>query len=134
MPPSPHGVIEWCPASFLARCSIRAKAGIGNEPPRRQESFAMIAAVDVCYGSTDAVAACILFHAFTDEAPVDVLLSTIERVEPYEPGAFYRRELPCLLAVLALVKVPLAAVVIDGYVWLSRDRNPGLGARLHDAL
>src|SRR4051812_8227741 len=94
----------------------------------------MIAAVDVCYGVAGAVAACILFHAFTDEAPVDVLLSTIERVEPYEPGAFYRRELPCLLAVLELVKTPLEAVVIDGYVWLSRDLRPGLGARLHEAL
>lgn len=94
----------------------------------------MIAAVDVCYGSTDAVAACILFHAFTDEAPVDVVRSTIEHVEAYEPGAFYRRELPCILAVLALVKAPLEAVVIDGYVWLSRDRRPGLGARLHDSL
>lgn len=94
----------------------------------------MIAALDVCYGSTGAVAACILFHAFTDETPAEVLLSTIERVEEYEPGAFYRRELPCLLAVLSLVKAPLEAVVIDGYVWLSRDRRPGLGARLHDAL
>jgi deoxyribonuclease V len=94
----------------------------------------MIGAVDVCYGATDAVAACVLFHAFTDDAPAEVLLSTIPSVEPYEPGAFYRRELPCLLAVLALAKMPLDAVVIDGYVWLSADRRPGLGAHLFDSL
>ena len=94
----------------------------------------MIAALDVCYGETGAVAACVLFHSFTDEAPADVLVATIDSVEPYEPGAFYRRELPCLLAVLALAKAPLSAVVIDGFVWLSRDQRPGLGARLHEAL
>jgi deoxyribonuclease V len=94
----------------------------------------MIAAVDVCYGVTDAVAACILFRSFADEAPVEVLLSSVGEVEPYEPGAFYRRELPCLLAVLGLVKTPLTAVVIDGYVWLSHDRRPGLGAHLHESL
>ena len=94
----------------------------------------MIAALDVCYGVTDAVAACVLFQAFTDEAPADVLFATITGVEPYEPGAFYRRELPCLLAVLALVKTPLEAVIIDGYVWLSGDGRPGLGAHLFEAL
>jgi deoxyribonuclease V len=50
-------------------------------------------------------------------------------VAEYEPGSFYRRELPCLLGVLALG--PKAdIVIIDGYVWLANN-EPGLGAHLH---
>jgi deoxyribonuclease V len=55
------------------------------------------------------------------------------QVAPYQPGQFYRRELPCLLSVLATVAEPLEAIVVDGYVWLSDDR-PGLGAHLYEAL
>jgi deoxyribonuclease V len=54
----------------------------------------------------------------------------------YEPGAFYRRELPCLLALLAEAESfagSIEAVVIDGYVWLGTGR-PGLGAHLYEAL
>ena len=53
---------------------------------------------------------------------------------PYAPGAFYERELPCLLAVLGKVGGSLDVVVIDGYVWLSGDGRPGLGAHLHKEL
>ena len=49
-------------------------------------------------------------------------------------GAFYKRELPCILAVLQAAATPVEVVVIDGYVWLSEDRKPGLGARLFEAL
>jgi deoxyribonuclease V len=52
---------------------------------------------------------------------------------PYQPGAFYLRELPPLLAVLSRVEAPLAGVVVDGYVWLGGTRL-GLGARLYDSL
>jgi deoxyribonuclease V len=54
---------------------------------------------------------------------------------PYEPGEFYRRELPYLLQVLARIDHPdeLGIVIVDGFVWLGPER-PGLGARLHEAL
>lgn len=55
----------------------------------------------------------------------------IDEVDPYEPGAFYRRELPCLLALLERVDSTPTCVVVDGHVWL--DGRPGLGARLHEA-
>jgi len=57
----------------------------------------------------------------------------ITEVEAYQPGQFYRRELPCLLRVLTNVTEPLEAIVIDGYVWLGENR-PGLGAHLYEAL
>jgi deoxyribonuclease V len=99
------------------------------------------ACIDVGYRDGGAVAACVLFERWEDAEPAGEATAGIARVEPYEPGAFYKRELPCLLAVLerlraplrAIVRAPLRAIVIDGYVWLARDR-PGLGAHLHEAL
>jgi deoxyribonuclease V len=96
----------------------------------------MIACVDVDYRDEGAVAACVLFHAWGDEAPAEERLERVARVEPYQPGQFYKRELPCLLAVLTpvLQRGPLEAVVVDGYVWLRDERHPGLGAHLYEAL
>jgi deoxyribonuclease V len=62
------------------------------------------------------------------------VVERLARVEPYQPGEFYRRELPCLLAVLGKAGAPPAAVVIDGYVWLGDEGRPGLGAHLYAAL
>lgn len=50
---------------------------------------------------------------------------------PYEPGSFYKRELPLLQAFLHGREV--VGVVVDGFVWLGTER-PGLGWHLHRAL
>ena len=94
----------------------------------------MIACVDVDYRDREAIAACVLFRAWDDEHSAGEFVEHITKVEPYEPGQFYRRELPCLLAVLARVEAPPEAVVVDGYVWLDDGNTPGLGARLYEAL
>ena len=93
----------------------------------------MIAALDVSYGERGAASACVLFHDFADPAEDRALVEAIPEVAPYEPGAFYRRELPCLLAVLRRVEAPIALVIVDGYVWLPEGK-PGLGAHLFEAL
>ncbi len=90
----------------------------------------MLAALDVSYRDEGAVAACVLFRGWSDPAEVSVHVARIPEVASYEPGAFYRRELPCLLAVLGEVQGACEAIVIDGYVWLSDDQRPGLGAHL----
>jgi deoxyribonuclease V len=54
----------------------------------------MIAYLDVDYRDPGAVAARVLFRAWTDASPASEVAVTIERVAPYEPGRFYRRELP----------------------------------------
>jgi deoxyribonuclease V len=95
---------------------------------------AMLACVDVDYRTTGAVAACLLFEGWADEAEREQLVERVGEVAAYEPGAFYLRELPCLMAVLSRVAGPLAAVVVDGYVWLDGAGKPGLGAHLHAAL
>jgi deoxyribonuclease V len=90
----------------------------------------LIACVDVDYRDGGAVAAGIWFRGWTADAAEHQVVAAFSEVAEYEPGAFYRRELPCILGVLA--RGPAADVVIvDGYVWLA-DRSPGLGARLHE--
>ena len=88
--------------------------------------------LDVDYRAEGAVAAAVTFEAWRDREARSEHVALIERVEDYEPGAFYRRELPCLLAVLAKLPDEPEIVVVDGYAWLG-DR-PGLGAHLHRAV
>lgn len=94
----------------------------------------MKACIDVDYREDHAIAACLLFADWHDAAPIEEVVARIENVEPYIPGQFYRRELPCILAVLNQVNVALEAVVIDGYVWLDGVHKPGLGAHLYQSL
>jgi deoxyribonuclease V len=96
----------------------------------------MLACVDVDYRGDEAVAACVLFGAWSDGAAAGCVVEKVSGVEPYVPGQFYRRELPCLLAVLGKLPERPELVVIDGYVWLGgEDRpRPGLGGHLFEAL
>jgi deoxyribonuclease V len=94
----------------------------------------MIAAVDVCYSDTGATAGGVLFTHWTSEQPALELREFIEQVEPYEPGSFYKRELPCLLKLLEPVKGQVETIIVDGYVWLGPENRPGLGARLYETL
>jgi len=93
----------------------------------------VIGCLDVDYRDTGVTAACVGADAWTDElARVEVLVRSPGRPAAYQPGAFYERELPYLLEVLARMP-PLEVIIIDAYVWLGPDQ-PGLGKRLHDAL
>jgi deoxyribonuclease V len=49
---------------------------------------------------------------------------------PYQPGEFYRRELPALRAVIPAPGA-LALIVVDGYVDLDPAGRPGLGAHVY---
>lgn len=93
----------------------------------------MLACVDVSYEHGTALAACVLFDAWTADRPLRVLTTRVEPIAPYEPGAFFKRELPCIEAVLSDATELPEVVLVDGYVWLGRDR-PGLGAHLFEAL
>lgn len=93
-----------------------------------------VAFLDVHYAGAGARAACVLAESWDAAAPVSTFVHEIADVEPYQPGAFYRRELPCLLAVLSLAPALPDTVVVDGYVWLPPGHRPGLGAHLYEAL
>lgn len=94
----------------------------------------MLACLDVDYRPDHAIAAAVVFRDWPDATPAAEHTATIRDVAPYVPGQFYRRELPCLLAVLRQIPHPLRGIVIDGYVHLDAAHRPGLGAHLHDAL
>ena len=94
----------------------------------------MFACVDVDYRENGARAACILFGDWEDAEPACELIEEIAQVEPYEPGQFYKRELPCLRKVLDPILAGISMIIVDGYVWLDEERRPGLGAHLYEAL
>lgn len=93
----------------------------------------MIAFTDVHYREHDATAACVLASSWEASEPSAAWTRVVAPIAPYEPGAFFKRELPCLLEVLRPAP-PLTAIVIDGYVWLDEVKAPGLGAHLFSAL
>lgn len=93
----------------------------------------MIALLDVDYRADEAQAACVLLRDWADATPAGEQIARLCGIAPYQPGAFYRRELPCLLAVLRNSAPPPATLMVDGYAWLGQDR-PGLGVHLHEAL
>jgi deoxyribonuclease V len=102
----------------------------------------MIICTDVFYGENTALAAAVLLNDWTDATPMQTWTTPIASVEPYVSGQFYRREMPCLLQLLAPVLPTLkqngGVIVVDSYVWLGTDEDgvaiPGLGAHLYDAL
>ncbi len=92
------------------------------------------AGVDAAYGRTRAHAACVLFRDWPDATATRIPTATVENSAEYEPGAFYKRELPVLMAVLGKLAQPPRTVIVDGYVWLDGNGRPGLGAFLYEAL
>jgi deoxyribonuclease V len=92
----------------------------------------VIVAVDVDYRAKEAIAACVEFRAWMDAvAAFERVVRVPGAAAAYEPGKFYLRELPCVLA--ALREVEADVVVVDGYVMLSPTKR-GLGGHLHAAI
>lgn len=93
----------------------------------------MLAAIDAQYAEETAAVACVTFLEWGDSGAKSEHSTLVHDVEAYTPGEFWRRELPCILAVLGLLPASPATILIDGYVWLG-DGRKGLGAHLFDAL
>jgi len=64
------------------------------------------------------------------------LTEITNNISGYESGAFYKRELPCLISIIN--KIPLDPkndiLLIDGYVILDDNGKLGLGGYLHNEL
>ena len=91
----------------------------------------LIACLDVQYADPRAAAACVALPSWQASEPEECGVRASDNVMPYEPGAFYRRELPCIEEVLkALRRVP-EILVVDGYVWLGHEKK-GLEAYLFE--
>lgn len=95
----------------------------------------MILAVDVFYKASKANVVGILFEDWTQSDPTQTLSILIEGVADYEPGSFYKRELPCILELLKLISLEtLDCIVVDSYVFLDKWGKKGLGWYLYEAL
>lgn len=94
----------------------------------------MIVAVDVHYSKNDAVAVGVLFQNWADAEVLKEVVVSISPIAEYQPGEFYRRELPCVMALLDQLKVEPGYLIVDGHVYLDDSHKPGLGKHLYDAL
>jgi deoxyribonuclease V len=96
----------------------------------------MLLAVDVHYGAARVTTAAVGFTSWTDETSVlEHVVHHAGAPEAYEPGSFFKRELPHLVRVIEQVRAKhlVTTVVIDAHVWLEPGQ-PGLGAHLSTAL
>ncbi len=92
----------------------------------------MFAAVDVHYPPSGGARAALV--ASSDAAFSSITYQKtvfVAEVAAYQPGSFYKRELPPLRAVLAGLD-DVGLLVIDGYVDLDPAGRPGLGAHVHE--
>lgn len=94
----------------------------------------MILTTDVAYRAGAATAVGVLHCDWRTDDIVQIIIRRIDPVAPYESGHFYKRELPCIMALLAEVDCAPEAIVVDGYVDLGRARKPGLGRRLFETI
>jgi deoxyribonuclease V len=93
-----------------------------------------IFAVDVDYRETYAIAAGVMFDSWEDSIPTSQSVIRVDDIAEYEPGYFYKRELPCLLKLLNQLDNLPEYIIVDGYVHLEETKKPGLGKHLYDAL
>ncbi|MTH17376.1 endonuclease V [Flavobacterium sp. LC2016-01] len=95
----------------------------------------MILAFDTYYYDNKAKTVCIEFTEWNQEKDFKVHTEIIDNVEEYVPGAFYKRELPCILSLLNNIDLKLVDVIIvDGFVYLDDDKKYGLGGHLYEKL
>jgi deoxyribonuclease V len=95
----------------------------------------MILAVDVFYKESRAKIVGLIFNEWTDTKYEQKIEKYRNDIAEYEPGAFYKRELPCIMDILAdLDLTKLKYIIVDGYVFLNDEGKPGLGAHLYEAL
>lgn len=85
------------------------------------------------YAGARAGVAAVLFEEWTAPQTTFEHSLVVDVEADYEPGAFYKRELPCITALLSQIELTPDAVVVDGYVWLGSER-PGLGHYLYEHL
>jgi deoxyribonuclease V len=93
-----------------------------------------IFAVDVDYRATYAIAAGVMLNNWEDSVSINQSIVRVDDIAEYEPGYFYKRELPCLLKLLNQLETLPEYIIVDGYVHLEETQKPGLGKHLYDAL
>jgi deoxyribonuclease V len=94
-----------------------------------------IACVDAAYASAAAAVAGALIPSWDAQGVSQMRIRRFDGPpRNYEPGAFYKRELPLVLSIISDFDQPIEVIVIDGYVWLDANGLPGLGGHLFSSL
>lgn len=97
----------------------------------------VIACIDVHYTESMATTALIVFEHWLSSVALNAFVYKGACSTEYESGAFYKRELPCLMDALAASCCEPETILIDGYVWLDGNAaapKPGLGAHVYENL
>jgi deoxyribonuclease V len=91
----------------------------------------MLLAFDTFYTENSAKTICIAFENWADETPKTIYTDITSSPEAYESGAFYKRELPCILHLLQKMNLDsIEIMIIDGFVVLDDNGKLGLGGHL----
>jgi len=94
----------------------------------------MILAIDVYYKENDAKIVGVLFN-WKDEMPQNTIIEQITGIEDYVSGEFYKRELPCIEAILKKINLnEIEAIIIDGHIYVDNDGTFGLGGYVWESL
>lgn len=95
----------------------------------------MIYAFDTYYYDDYAHTVCLAFQDWDAEHETAVFTEKTAITSEYESGAFYKRELPCILSLLHQIDLKEDdIIIIDGYVTLDEEGKIGLGGHLYEAL
>ncbi len=95
----------------------------------------MIYAFNTFYYEDFAKTVCIAFEDWNSETESFIYSENTEISANYESGAFYKRELPCILSLLKKIDLKEGdLIIVDGYVTLDNSGKIGLGGYLYESL
>jgi len=94
----------------------------------------MIFIIDVLYKESNTARAVGVLCDWDDLEPKQVVIEQIEEVEPYEPGQFFKRELPCIMKLLEKINLKTVETIVDGHVYVDNNYGYGLGGHLWQSL
>lgn len=94
----------------------------------------MILATDTHYKTDRAITAGVCFNNWTDSEPLKEIITIVNGIKKYEPGMFYKREMPCIIKLVENLKKLPDIIIVDGFVYLGKENKPGLGWHLFNEL
>jgi deoxyribonuclease V len=93
----------------------------------------MIVVIDVHYRENEAKIVCLEIDNWIDNISSKTHIVYKYDVADYESGAFYKRELPCIINIMEFVDLEMVeCIVVDSYVYLDDDGKKGLGYYVYE--
>ncbi|MBD1365225.1 endonuclease V [Mucilaginibacter sp. ZT4R22] len=127
---SPYGFFrEWNESGDLT-----SQYYFGPKPNFNGTLRKKILAIDIYYLEDAAKAVGALFY-WDDVIAAQTISLGVDNIEPYVPGEFYKRELPCILKVIEQADLEqIDLIIVDGNVYIDNEGSYGLGGKLWEAL